>query len=417
MGAAPQRIRVARIIGRLNVGGPAIHTTLLTEQLDPERYETLLISGQEDPGEGNYLELRGGDVPGLVRVPAMRRAIHPLRDAAALAGITRLLRTFRPHIVHTHTAKAGTLGRLAALATPAPVVVHTFHGHVLEGYFSPARARVFVEIERRLARRTDAVLAVSPAVRAELLARGIGTAAIVRVLPLGLPLERFREGARPNDTLALRAELGLPPATVLIGIVARLVPIKAHETFLYAAADLARDRRELHFAVVGDGERRAELEGLTAALGLTGRVSFLGWRADLDRIYRALDVVALTSRNEGSPVALIEAMAAGRAVVATRVGGVPDLVEHGRSGLLVDPDAPPALATALARLLDRPDLRSEFALAGQRHVLERHGSQRLLDDIDRLYCELLRAKLGAEALAALMPVPPLRRAAAAGAGA
>ncbi len=414
MSGQGERIRVARIIGRLNIGGPALHTVLLTEELDPARYATLLIAGQEDPDEGCYLDLVGRNLPSLVRVPTLRRALHPIRDGLAFARIASLLRSFRPHVVHTHTAKAGTLGRLAARAVAAPVVVHTFHGHVLEGYFRPSVARAFVEIERRLARRTDAVLTVSPEVRADLLALGIGNTESVRLMPLGLPLERF-SGFKAVGA-GLRGELGIGSTVPLVGIVARLVPIKSHVTFLQAAAALARTRKDVHFVIVGDGERRSALEALAGQLGLVSRVHFLGWRADLEQIYAALDVVVLTSRNEGSPVALIEALAAGRAVVATRVGGVPDLVQQGLSGLLVEPNDPTATGLAIGRLLDSPRLRQDLGTAGQRHVLLHHGKDRLVADMDRLYCELLQGKLGAAApTAALLQPAPARRAAAAGA--
>lgn len=381
------RVRVLRVIARLNIGGPALHAVLLTERLDPARYDSLLVAGTEEPSEGNYLALQGRTLGTLVLIPALGREIRGFQDLAALFRLIRLIRRVRPHIVHTHTAKAGTLGRLAALLTGVPLLLHTYHGHVFHGYFSPAKTRCFLAIERWLARRTDRLLTVSETVRAELLALGIGTPEQLMVVPLGLELEPFL-GCEPLRG-QLRAELGLGEETLLVGIVARLVPIKAHELFLEAAAQVAHRVPRSRFLLVGDGERRAELEALVGRLGLEDRVCFLGWRRDLDRVYADLDLVALTSRNEGSPVSLIEAMAAGRAVVATRVGGVPDLVEDGVTGLLVPPEDSTAMAEAMSALLGDPERRRALGEAGRKRVSPAFGAERLLGDIDRLYTELL----------------------------
>jgi glycosyltransferase involved in cell wall biosynthesis len=390
MSGTRARVRVLRVIARLNIGGPAVHATLLTERLDPARYDSRLVAGTEEAAEGNYLTLRGVNPPGIVRLPALGREIRGSRDVVALVRLIALVRRFRPHVVHTHTAKAGMLGRLAARLCRVPVIVHTYHGHVFHGYFSPRRTRLFVTIERRLARRTDRLLAVSETVREELLRLGIGTAATFRVMPLGLDLAPLVESAGLRG--GLRTELGIPAEAPLCGIVARLVPIKAHEVFLDAAAAVARTMPESRFLVIGDGERRAELERRATRLGLAKQVRFLGWRRDLDRLYADLDIAVLTSRNEGSPVSLIEAMAAGCPVVATRVGGVPDLVEDGLTGLLTPPDDPEALAAALSALFRDPARRRTLGAAGQKRVVSAFAAERLLDDIDRLYTALLAAK-------------------------
>ncbi len=382
-----ERIRVLRVVARLNVGGPALHTVLLTERLDPARYDSRLVAGTPAPDEGDYLELQGRSLEGRIALPSMGRELRGGRDLVTLASLVRIVRGFRPHVVHTHTAKAGALGRLAAILCRVPVVVHTFHGHVLEGYFSPAKTRVFVEIERRLARRTQRIVTVSESVRAELVRLGIGRPEQVAVVPLGLELERFARSAALRGRL--RGELGLAPDVPLVGIVARLVPIKAHEVFLEAAARIAERLPAARFVIVGDGERRAELEALASHLGIAERTIFLGWRSDLDRVYADLDVVALASRNEGSPVALIEAMAAGRAVVSTRVGGVPDLVTHGESGLLVERDDVPGMADAVARLLGDPALRERLARRAKPRAVGRFSAGRLVAEIDALYTDLL----------------------------
>jgi len=382
--ARDDRIRVLRIIARLNVGGPALHTVLLTERLDPARYASRLAVGVPDASEGDYLALRGLALEQLVRIPSLRRDLDARSDARALASLVRLMREVRPHVVHTHTAKAGTLGRLAAILAGVPVRVHTFHGHVFEGgYFSPAKTRAFLAVERVLARRTQRILTVSENVRAELLALGIGRPEQVTVVPLGLDLDPLARAAEHRG--ALRRELGIDDATPLVGIVARLVPVKAHEVFLAAAARITAERPSCRFLVIGDGERRTELEALAARAGLAERCHFLGWRADLDRVHADLDVCVLTSRNEGSPVALIEAMAAGVAVVSTAVGGVPDLIEDGTHGLLAPVDDAAAIADATLALLRAPEQRRTLGAAGRERALARHGAARLVGDVDRLY--------------------------------
>jgi glycosyltransferase involved in cell wall biosynthesis len=268
-----------------------------------------------------------------------------------------------------------------------PVVVHTYHGHVFDGYFSPWRTRLVVSAERLLARRASALIAVTERVRRDVLTRGIGRPDRVVVVPLGLDLDRMQ--AAPARRGELRAELGLAPATPLVGIVARLVPIKAHETFLQAAKAMAPVRPDARFLIAGDGERRGALEAMARELGLGDRVRFLGWRADLDRLYADLDVVVLTSKNEGSPVALIEAMAAGRPVVSTRAGGVEDVVADGVTGRVVPIGDAGALARVVIDLLEQPDEAARLGAAAREAVVARFASSRLVADVDRLYRRLL----------------------------
>jgi glycosyltransferase involved in cell wall biosynthesis len=380
-------IRVARVIARLNVGGPAQHVIHLTARLPRDRFESLLLAGRESPSEGDMRDLaaRSGVQP--IVVPGLGRRISPAGDARSLLFLIRCFRRFRPHLVHTHTAKAGAIGRLAARICGVPIVVHTYHGHVFHGYFSRPLTAAFLAVERMLARSTTRLLTVSESVKQELERYGIGRPGQVTVLPLGLDLERFVGCERHAGWL--RREIGAGERTPLIGIVARLVPIKRHDDFLDAAARLQTRWPDARFLIVGDGERRAPLEAAARRHGLADRVTFLGWRRDLDRIYADLDVVVLTSANEGSPVSLIEAMAAARPVVATRVGGVPDLVEHGVNGLLVPPGDPPAVADAITTLLADADRRRAMGNAGRKRVRDAHGVDRLVADVDRLYSELV----------------------------
>ncbi|HAL47877.1 MAG: glycosyltransferase family 4 protein [SAR202 cluster bacterium] len=380
-------IRILRVIARLNVGGPARHVILLTAKLDADAYSTLLVTGRAAPTEGtmrSFSEEFGVEPQLMV---GLGRKISPWRDLLVLIRLYRLCVRYRPHVVHTHTAKAGVVGRLAAYLAGVPVIVHTYHGHIFHGYFSPAKTWVFLAIERWLGRFTHRLVTVSEAVRRDLLRLEICKPDRVVVIPLGLQLEPLLSCERRRGEL--RSELGLGEDTPLVGIIARLVPIKAHEVFLDAAARVAAREPLSRFLLVGDGERRGELEALVDRLGLRERVQFLGWREDLDRVLADLDIVALSSRNEGSPVCLIEAMAAARSVVATRAGGVGDVVEDGVTGCLVEVDNAQQMAQSILALLGDPKRRAKMGQAGRRRVYPGFSSQRLVDDIDRLYRELL----------------------------
>lgn len=389
--ASPERVDVVRVIARLNVGGPALHTMNLSQGLDG-RYSTILVTGEVGPDEADMsdqAELRGIR---LVRIPELGREPNALNDLRALWKLTRLMRRVRPRIVHTHTAKAGTLGRLAALAARVPVRVHTFHGHVFHGYFSDRATRVYLAIERALARITTRVVAISDA-QAQDLAEEYRVCGRDRlsVIPLGLQLERFRPDESAGLRDELRRELGVGEDEPVVVIVGRLVPIKNHDLFLELAARFAAAGRPGRFVIVGGGEEEPRLRERVRTMGLESRVTFLGWRSDLERVYAGADVVALTSRNEGTPVCLIEALAAGRAVASTDVGGVRDVLEHGRLGELVRPGDAEGLAAAVARLVDDPARRAELGRLGAAVAPARYGVGRLLDDVSALYEELAPA--------------------------
>lgn len=372
-----------RVITRLNVGGPALQAMLLTDRLDRARFETLLVSGRPERREGSMLSLRPEPVRPVV-VDHLRRSVSPLHDAMALATLVRLMRQMRPHVVHTHLAKAGMLGRVAARLTGVRVVVHTFHGNVLSGYFGSLASRTLLELERTLGRMSTRVIAISPQQLDELMRLRIAPDRL-ELVPLGLDLGPFLDAERGR----LRTELEIAPGTPLVGVVGRLVAIKGVDLFLRAAARLASERGDIRFIVVGDGEERGRLERLSAALGLQERVRFLGWRADLPTIYADLDVVTLTSWSEGTPVSLIEALAASRPVVATAVGGVPDVLDGGRCGLLVPAGDVAALLRGIQRSLEDPGVSLALARAGREHVLARHGADALVSRIGSLYARLV----------------------------
>lgn len=387
-------IRVARIIGRLNVGGPAVQALHLTKLLDERGFQTLLLRGQESPREGSMDYLAEELDVRPVRVPSMRRDVGPA-DLPALAQIVRELRRYRPEVVHTEAAKAGTLGRLAALAAPgSPVVLHTFHGHSLEGYFSPARARLFLGIERLLASTTALLIAVSEEVKQDLVRLGVAAPDRIRVIPLGLDLARFaldeRERAAKRDMQ--RQRWGVPPDALLVTLVARLAPIKRVDRFLRIATLLAREHPGMRFVVVGDGELHDELRASSAAQGLRDQLHWAGFERDMPAVCCASDCVVLTSDNEGTPVSLIEAHAAGLPAVSTRVGGAASVVLDGQTGRLVAPDDDAGFAAAVWECLARA---GEFGEVGRSHVLSSFSLERLATDLSDLYRSLLASRQGA----------------------
>ena len=373
------RIRVLRVIARMNVGGPALQVTGLVDGMDVERFEHRLLTGHVAEGEADYLELRAPHVP-AVRVPGLGRDPRVSGDLRALKTLYEEMRRFRPHIVHTHTAKAGVLGRVAARAARVPATVHTFHGHLLHGYFSPRVTRAVVQTERTLARSTSRLVAVGEQVRDDLLAAGIGRPAQYVVVPPGIHLPPMPSRAEA------RAVLELPPESPVIVLVARLTQIKRPERFLAVAAALHARHPDAVFVVVGEGDL---LPGLVASAG--PNVRFLGWRGDVERVYAAADLVVLTSDNEGMPVSLIEAALCGVPAVSTRVGSAGEVVLDGRSGLLCAPDVS-ELTGAVDRLLADAPLRLDMGRAAAAHAAAAFGRERLVADTEDLYRQIVRGK-------------------------
>jgi glycosyltransferase involved in cell wall biosynthesis len=318
-------------------------------------------------------------------------------DVRAFFAILAVLRQVRPDIVHTHMAKAGVVGRLATVvynrtfgrARPAQIV-HTYHGHVLEGYFSRAASRIFVALERQLGRHTDALIAISPRIRTELVERfHVAAAERFRTISLGFELSSLLAIDEVSRARA-RASLDLPPRTLVLTAVGRLTAIKNLGALIDAAEGVTAAFPDVVLLIVGDGELRDDLQQRAARLG--SRVRFLGWRRDLATIYGASDVFVLTSRNEGTPVALIEAMASALPTVSTEVGGVADVVTDETMGLLVPSGDASALGAAIVRLLSSPEVRREMGARARASVAARYDLGRLLADIDALYRDLLRSR-------------------------
>ena len=416
-----QAMKIVRVIARLNVGGPAKHVVWLSRGPQTAEFESLLVAGTVPPGEDDmgYFATEMGVTP--VFVPEMSREIS-LKDALTIWKLYKLFRRERPDIVHTHTAKAGTVGRIAGLfyrwLTPNALLgrpracrfVHTYHGHIFHGYYGPLKTRTFLLIEKALAKLiTDRIVVLSEQQRQEINQEfGVGRAEQFAVIPLGLDISVFANWKERGQIF--RDELGLAADDILVGIVGRLTEIKNHELFLRAAAlfkeqfSAQSPATRVRFVVIGDGALRNTLERQARSLGLAEDVIFAGSRRDLENLYPALDIVALTSRNEGTPLTLIEAMANARPVISTAVGGVIDLLGKGilqesndsfavcERGISVPPEDASSFAAGLARLAADATLRRETGGRGLQFVTNQYSTERLLRDIKSLYADLLKGK-------------------------
>lgn len=379
------RPRVLRIITRMSVGGPSTHALLADRGLAERGWETLLVHGTVEPWEVEIDVAAAGIA--TRRIPSLQRSISPATDARAFAEIVRLVRRYRPHVIHTHLSKAGLLGRLAAMGVSRAPRVHTFHGTLFGGYFGPTATGGIVRLERFLGARTTRTIAISELQRIELLDYGVAPESRIVIVPLGLDIGRFA-GA---DRAAERRALGIAPEALVVVAVGRLVPIKRLERLVSAIATIRAGIPAVRLYLVGDGDARPSIEAAVDAAGIRAITTFAGWTADSRPWFAAADVVALTSDREGTPLSLIEAAASGRPIVATAVGGVPDVVADGVSGFLVRPDDEAALADRLRRLLSDERLRHQMGKEGRGSV-ERFDARHLADRLDTLYRELLTGR-------------------------
>jgi glycosyltransferase involved in cell wall biosynthesis len=395
--AAPRGVRVLGVIARLNIGGPARHAAMLGEVLRARGFEPLLVYGSVGRAEGSLEDLVVAKCLRAVKIPELGPGIRPWSDLRALYQLTRLIFRERPDVVHTHTAKAGALGRLAAFifnVTHARarrcVVIHTFHGHVFSGYFGRVASVAVRLVERGLARITDRIITLSDSQRREICQRyRVAPPSKAEVVKLGIDIEPL---LKLDVDSRLRDELCFAPQDIVFGCVGRFVRIKNLPMLIHAFARVVISVPDARLMLVGDGELRGMLEKLVDDLGLGARVRFTGWRRNLQAVYGAIDVYVLCSRNEGTPVAMIEAMAAQRPVVATAVGGVEDVVTDGRTGLLVSPGDGGALADAMIRLARDPGERRRLGLAGRRDAAAGFSPERFASEMSRLYLRALAAK-------------------------
>ena len=376
------------------MGGPAIHVANLAAGLETRGYHTTLVAGSLARGEDSMAFLAEELGVSVVSVPEIQREISALPDARSAFRVAEIIRDTRPHILHTHTAKAGAIARAAALlagnARPQ-VVVHTFHGHVLKGYFDATRTAVFRQVERTLARASDALVAVSPEVRDDLIELGVAPPEKFVVVRLGIPLgERLDDDSANVD---FRRLYGIGRDAFVVGWVGRMTGVKDTGAVLHTLAALRARGVDAVACLVGDGPDREPLEQLAHDLHIARSCFFVGYQTDVAGYYRLFDAFFLPSVNEGTPVSAIEALASGTPVVANRVGGVPDVVRDGLDGYLVEAGDTEGAAERLSRLAGDTRLREQMGESGRTRVRDRYSVARLVDDVDRLYRSLLDSKL------------------------
>jgi glycosyltransferase involved in cell wall biosynthesis len=406
-------IRILRIIARLNVGGPALQAISLTRELSSDNYESMLVCGNVGPHEGDmaYLAAEKGVQP--LTIPELGREISPVNDWKVYLALRKIIRRFKPHIIHTHTAKAGTLGRLAALSVNLSFraknrirIVHTFHGHVFHSYFNLIKTFVFIRVERLLAKFTDRIVVISELQRRDICDRfRVAKRDKIRIIQLGFDLSDFNDCEKYRRIVRRKYLASETKETFLVGAIGRLTAVKNHSLFLKALKCINDQGKgdSFRFLIVGDGELKTDLINEALELGLRDQVIFVGWQRDMPPIYGALDVVAITSKNEGTPVTLIEAMASGKPVVATDVGGVRDLLggskremrgafELAKNGILVPAGDAKTFADALIFMQENREICARMAVNAKDFAIEIYSLKRLLDDIKSLYDELIETK-------------------------
>jgi glycosyltransferase involved in cell wall biosynthesis len=370
-----------RIIARMNVGGPAVQVSGLLRGFDTSVFEHELVTGHCADDEADYLEKVATDVQ-AIRIDGLGRSIKPRADLTALFAVIKQIRRFKPDVIHTHTAKAGVVGRIASLLSGHKSIrVHTFHGHLLNGYFSAGKTKLVVLVEKFLALFTDQLLAVGAKVKDDLLAVGIGNTNKFGVMPPGLELAEV-----PSRSSA-RKEVGLAEDAIYCAFIGRITQIKRPDRFLDVVAEVKARRIDLHFIVAGAGDLLQYCQDRALAENLP--VTFLGWREDIEVVLAAADFVLLTSDNEGTPLSLIQAGMVGIPVVATNVGSTNEIVVNGETGLLTDLSVG-QLADAVVKVATDSDLRAKMGASGKEYTMARYGVARLVRDHQDLYLRLLK---------------------------
>lgn len=383
--------KILRIINRFNLGGITYNVSYLSRYMG-QGYETKLIGGPEEAGEESSLFIPEsiGLMPQIIS--EMRRSVNPFSDYLAYRKICKIIKEFRPDIVHTHASKAGAIGRLAAIRCGVPVIVHTFHGHVFKGYFGNFKTSVFKAIERYLSHKSTAIIAISNLQKEELThVYKVCKPEKTHVVPLGFDLARFTEN-QPEKRIAFRLKFALEDDQIAIGIIGRLAPIKNHYLFIDAVDFLnAQTKKKFKAIIIGDGETRSELEAyvLSKSAETQACILFAGWMKEVDLALAGLDLVCLSSKNEGTPVSLIEAQAAGKFIISTNVGGISDIL-HPNCGLLSGPEDPQKFMTNLLLAVEQFDQFSQQAMHANSNVLEKFSYMRLCSDMEHLYDSLLR---------------------------
>ena len=388
-----EKIRILRIINRFNIGGPTYNATFLARFMG-ERYETMLIGGLPEEGESDSLYILNNYGVEPVLIDELVRNPDLSSDRKAYKRIKEIISEFNPHIVHTHASKAGALGRKAAISCKVPVVVHTFHGHVFHSYFGAAKTLLFKGIERRLAKKSNAIIAISDKQREELVhEHKISKPEKTKVVNLGFDLDPFNE-KRQRLRETKREELGLSDE-VAIALIGRFAPIKNHEMFFDVVEEiLAKTNKKVKFFVVGDGTEREYIEERTEKINRTNAetVVLTSWIKDIGSFNAAMDIVCMTSLNEGTPVSLIEAQAANIPVISTDVGGVRDVVIDGETGFIVPSKDVSAFSEKLLKLIEDEKKRLEMSQNGWTFVKDKFHYKTLVKNMEQIYAELLKNK-------------------------
>jgi glycosyltransferase involved in cell wall biosynthesis len=386
-GARP--LKICHYITRLDLGGSAENTLLTAIGLHRRGHAVEIICGRSDnPPSATEQEARGLGIR-IVRDRNLVRRISPLRDAAALLFLARHLRANRCDILHTHTSKAGIIGRVAGLLAGVKGIVHTPHGHIFYGYFSKQLTRVFVWLEWATTLRTDALITLTHKEKEDYLRKRIGTPQKIHPILSGISLDPFGAGEKDRD--GMRRSFGLAPSDVAVGTVARLVPVKNHDLVISAAALIAGQCPAIKFVFIGDGELRPALEARVASLGLADRFVFAGWRSDIAECLSAFDIFVMCSHNEGMGRAFVEAQASGLPVIGSRVGGVEEVMDEGKTGFIIEPGNAAQLAEYLGRLYGDAALRQRMAAACRAFVMPAFSADVMIDKIEKLYADVAAA--------------------------
>lgn len=389
---APNRkIKVLRIINRFNIGGPSYNATFLTRFMSDE-FETKLIGGGPEKDEADSLHIPESYGLNPIILDEMKRKPSLKSDRLAYAKIKAIIQEFQPDIVHTHASKAGALGRRAAFSCGVPVVVHTFHGHVFHSYFGKFKTSIYKAIERRLARKSTGIIAISELQKKELAEQHhICKAEKIKVIPLGFDLDKFQANKTENRII-IREKYKLDADVVAVGIVGRLAPIKNHQFFLDVVEKILSEGIEhVRFFIVGDGELRTEIESRAQLLNqkFGEKIVLTSWIKDIAQFNAGLDIMCLCSKNEGTPVSLIEAQASGIPVISTDVGGVKDIVSEGQTGFVVPTDNLDLYVEKVSLLIKNKEIREKMSQNGWKHVHEKFSYNRLVSDMEKYYKELL----------------------------
>lgn len=384
-----RKIKVLRIINRFNIGGPTYNATFLSKFLS-EDFETLLIGGLPEEGESDSLHIPESYGLKPLLIPELKRQPNFFSDRKALKKIKAIIQEFNPDIVHTHASKAGAIGRKAAIDCKVPVIVHTFHGHVFHSYFGSFKTYLFKLIERRLAAKTNGIIAISALQKKELCEQyRIAPEHKTSVIPLGFDLQKFQLNQQEKRAKT-RQEFGIQEDEVAIAIIGRLSPVKNHSFFLEVIANLhARTTKKIKVFVVGDGEERDRIQQKKDDLCPTAPILFTSWIKDIASFNQGMDIICLTSHNEGTPVSLIEAQACNVAVISTDVGGVRDIVDDGNTGYICPTNDLENYANKLLKLVEEENIRQKMSQNGWSFVEDKFGYQRLIKETEKYYIEQL----------------------------